>query len=745
MPRRLLLSTCLSVLCLSACKEATLFVLDPSTSQRVQIVLPADAGTNQQRAAEVLREHLAMMLPTEPDVGAARADADIHILLDPPDSDVDRVALGPDGFHLAVAGNEATIVGGSEKGTIYGAYALLEDLGFRLWTPGALHVPPSRRIQLAEGARTEIPSIEFREAFYTPAWDPAFQEWHRLDRHIEEWGLWVHTFERLVPPDEHFEAHPEWFAEVNGKRIPNGQLCLTNDGVFHELVARLREQIEAEPGKHYWSVSQNDTFGNCTCDACAAIDEREGAHSGSLIAFTNRVAEQFPDKTISTLAYQYSRKAPAHLRPAPNVLIVLAPIELNRSRPVATDPSAAGFRAELEDWARVTDRVLLWDYVIQFANLVSPFPNLRVLQPNLRYFVEQHAVAHFQQGNREVGGEWAELRTWVISRLLWNPDLDAEVLIDEFLAGYYGAAAPHLRAYVDTQHDALAASGAGLDIFGNPIGAAKTYLTPELLTTYEAQFDRAEAAVAGDATLAQRVRWARLPLYYARLEQAKTRATGDLGLFEREGEGWRPRPAILEQLDHFVDTAQEQGVTRVTEWHTTPEEYRQRYREVLQRVPLDHLAVGREPSFTTPFSPKYPADGAATLTDGLRGPVDHRYGWIGWEGEHMEAVVDLGEPQALRRVRADFLHDVGSWIFLPLAVEVEVSNDGEQWQAAGRTEVTTDERAGGVRTESFAVDTTATARYVRVRAISPRTCPDWHGGAGGKAWIFADEIVVEGA
>ena len=179
----------------------------------------------------------------------------------------------------------------------------------------------------------------------------------------------------------------------------------------------------------------------------------------------------------------------AHL--VDNVLIVLAPIELNRSRPVVDDPSAAAFRTELEDWARMTDRLLIWDYVIQFANLVSPFPNLRVLQPNLRYFVDQHAIAHFQQGNREVGGEWAELRTWMIAQLLWNPNEDTDELIDEFLTGYYGAAAPHLRAYIDSQHDALEASGAGLGIFGNPISASKTYLKPG---------DKLEATIEGIGT-----------------------------------------------------------------------------------------------------------------------------------------------------------------------------------------------------------------------------------------------------
>lgn len=743
LPRRTatLFTTLLLTFSLLACKE---------TEMHVQIVLPDTPSAAQTRAADVLVEHLGMILQDPPTIGDASGKSDLQILIGPGDATsdlathVDVASLGPDGFHLHASGKQVTIIGGHDKGAIYGAYELLEELGFRLWTPGALQVPDGEITLPDNLERTEVPIIEFREDFYTPAWDPAFAEWHRLDRHIYEWGMWVHTFAPLIPPEEHFETHPEWFAEVNGRRIPNGQLCLTNEGLYLALRDALRERIEAEPEKHYWSVSQNDTFGNCTCTHCAAIDAREGAASGSLIAFVNRLAAEFPDKTLSTLAYQYSRKAPRHLRPADNVLIVLAPIELNRSRPVATDPSAAAFRAELEDWARVTDRLLIWDYVIQFANLISPFPNLRVLQPNLRYFVDQHAIAHFQQGNREVGGEWAELRTYVIAKLLWNPDANADELIDEFLVGYYGEAGAYLRTYIDTQHDALALSGAGLNIFGNPISASRTYLTPKLLTTYEAQFDAAEEAVADEPTFLERVAWARLPIHYARLEQAKTRATGDLGLFNKTDAGWEPRPEILERLDHFVTTAQQQGATRVTEWHTTPAEYRERYLEVLKRVPVEHLAVGIAPTFTTPFSPKYPADGDSTLTDGLQGPVDYRYGWLGWEGEDLEATIDLGEERSVENVRVDFLQDVGAWVFMPLQLDVALSTDGQTFNDFGSTTVTTDERQAGVQTESFSITAASTtARYVKVKATNRKTCPPWHGGAGGKAWIFADEIVVQ--
>ncbi|MDA0333564.1 MAG: DUF4838 domain-containing protein [bacterium] len=733
----------------------TVPTLSPEPVMNTRILLPQVPTAAETRAAALLAEHLGrwqgIAVPILADDTPSHAgDILIGHNRQTQKLGIDRgdVSLGEDAFALRSVEGRLIIVGGSAKGPIYGAATFLEDhLGFRLYAPGVMVSPAPGPITIVQDLDVvQIPRLEFRSDYYRGAWDPAFAEWHKLDHHGDEWGLWVHTFAGLVPPDDYFDTHPEWFAEVDGRRIPHGQLCLTNEGMYQTLVTHLRQRIDAEPEKKYWSVSQNDTYGFCTCDRCAAIDAHQEAHSGSLLRFINRVAGDFPDRTISTLAYQYSRKAPRDLRPAHNVLVVLAPIELNRSRPVVTDPSAAGFRAELEDWARSTDRLLIWDYVIQFSNLVSPFPNLRVLQPNLQYYVDNAAVAHFQQGNREVGGEWAELRSYLIAKLLWNPDVDVEGVMDDFLVGYYGAAAaPHLRAYIDTQHDALAASGADLNIFGNPVSAARSYLTPTLMATYNAQFDAAEEAASDSQVHVRRIRWARQPLRFTWLEQAKTRATGADGLFERGADGnWQARREVLQRLAAFVAIAQDQGVTRVHEWHTSPAEYGDRYREVLQRVPVDHLAVDRTPDFTPPFSSKYPAHGAATLVDGLQGPIDHSFGWLGWEGEDLQATLDLGAPQSVRRVSMSFLQSINSWIWLPLKLEADLSDDGSTWYTAGAATATADEHQGSIFTASFRAEfSPTTARYVRVRVTSRRNCPDWHIGAASPAWIFTDEIIVQ--
>ena len=146
---------------------------------------------------------------------------------------------------------------------------------------------------------------------------------------------------------------------------------------------------------------------------------------------------------ISTLAYEYGRKAPKTLKPRDNVNIMLCSIEAYRHKPIAQDPSSAEFVKDVKDWGKIAKDIIVWDYVIQFNHLISPFPNLHVLQPNIQFFAENGVNAMFEQGNREVGGEFAALRAYLISKLLWNPYVNVDSVMNDFLNGYYGSCSKH--------------------------------------------------------------------------------------------------------------------------------------------------------------------------------------------------------------------------------------------------------------------------------------------------------------
>ena len=210
----------------------------------------------------------------------------------------------------------------------------------------------------------------------------------------------------------------------------------------------MKKKIEEKPDATYWSVSQNDNDQYCQCDNCKALNEKYGGvPSGSVIYFVNKVAKAIPDKIISTLAYWYTRKAPKNITIEPNVNIMLCNIESRRQAPVyETDPA---FSKDLKDWGALTNDILIWDYNIQFTNFFDPFPNLYTLKPNIKFYTDNHVNALFMQANSEPAAEMALLRSYMICKLMWNPDADEKMIMDEFLNGYYGAAGPYIRQYID--------------------------------------------------------------------------------------------------------------------------------------------------------------------------------------------------------------------------------------------------------------------------------------------------------
>ena len=160
--------------------------------------------------------------------------------------------------------------------------------------------------------------------------------------------------------------------------------------------------------------------------------------------------------------------------------------------------------------------------MIQFRNLMSPFPNLHVLQPNLQFFVEHGITAVFEQGLAEMYGEFAELRAYLLAKLMWDPYADADSIRADFMTGFYGPAAPYLEQYIDTMHFARAAAEERLSCFGYPYPSENGYLSAPMMAEYRNLFDEAEESTRANPKYLQRTQTARLPLQYARLEQAKT-------------------------------------------------------------------------------------------------------------------------------------------------------------------------------------------------------------------------------
>lgn len=642
-----------------------------------------------------------------------------------------------DGFHLSTA-NGILKISGEDNGVVYGVVSLLEDYcGVDYWGEKEYSVKRASNLSLPLIEKTDNPAFRYRQTqCYAMRSDTLYKWWNRLEEPKEAFaaGYWVHTFDKLLPSAVYGEKHPEYYSYFKGKRHPGkaSQWCLTNPEVFEIVSQRIDSIFKANPDQKLICVSQNDgNYTNCTCPECKKIDEEEGALSGSVIHFLNKLADRFPDKEFATLAYLYTMNPPKKVKPRPNVVVMLCDIDCEREVSLVENASGQYFMKALKGWADITDNIFVWDYGINFDGMMSPFPNFHILKDNIKLFRDHHVKMHFSQIGGSYGGDFPELRAYLVSKLMWNPDADVDALMKHFLNGYYGAAGSYIYQYIKVMEGALLGSGHRLWIYDSPVSHKQGMLRPQLMRRYTQLFDAAEKSVASDTLLLERVRRARLPLLYSELEILRTESKKDF-------------KEVARKLDYFEQEAKRFHNPVLNERQNYSLDYCKLYRERYMPREVNNLALGAKVNYLIEPTGRYAETGKTALTDGLFGGSSFVESWVGWEGKDGSFVVDLGEEKDIHQVSADFLHQIGQWILFPLSVSYSYSTDGlnyQHWETIDMPE----ERAIQVlfREVKAKSDVPLKARYIKVDVTGTKVCPHWHYGVGHPSWFFVDEITVE--
>lgn len=515
---------------------------------------------------------------------------------------VDFDSLGDEGFVIVTTPPHLVIAGGRRRGTLYGVYTFLEDyLGCRWFTPTVSRIPRMSRVEVGPIDIRKTPALEYREVCFLDAFDGDWAARNKLNSSgaalTEKHGgktsyfPFVHSFFTLIPPDKYFDTHPEWFSLVDGRRTLTGrykrtQLCLTNEAMIQQAITQVKEWIREHPEANIISISQNDGPGGwCECENCAALEEREGgAHSAPIIYFVNRIAEavavDHPHLAIDTLAYSYSRQAPKTLKPLPNVIVRLTTGSCGSHAIGDVNCSMnAPLRNDLRDWFRLTRRIYVWDYIVNFYQYLLPFPNLHTLGPNIRFFIDHGVRGIFEQGSGDVPhSDCAPLKMYLLAKILWNPECDKDKVVAEFLEAYYGPASEPIGRYLELlEHEVKAGDYTWFHMSPFERSSHPNYLRPEVLKEAAALFDKAERLVEDDIEYTQRVKRARLSIDYVRLQLGSRLTASARKAEERQTLSEWFRNAIEE----FFSTAEQVGVGHMRE-ASRPQSTMAEFRQLLE-------------------------------------------------------------------------------------------------------------------------------------------------------------------
>ena len=438
--------------------------------------------------------------------------------------------LGNDAFIIeAVTSGEnagMTMKGGNERGVLYAVYKFLEELGgVRYFMPGLETIPDSE-IVIRDGVVLE----------YTPYFELRRLSWNCVGTNTD-WcakngvnahdggetepyggkivygsGLFVHTLGALT--------------ETGGGASPNPCLSLDSpegQANYEKVIKNLRAALEADPTINIVSVSQNDKNEYCHCDYCLASyalytndagDVEKGGTAGNLLAFVNAVAEEledeYPDLIVDTLAYNYTQAPPKNIVPRHNVCIRVCSIRVCFMHPFTECPDAKGpnniawtrtalFRTDFINWGKICDRIHVWDYTTNFAYYIAPFCNFGSMRENMKFYHENGVRGMFPQGNSQsISGEFGELRTYLLAKLMWNPYMSEEEYnrhMNEFLEAYYGPGWIYIRQYIQYSIDMAADSC--INIYEAPLQSITEAEYRQMEATFSGWWERAEL-IAGD-------------------------------------------------------------------------------------------------------------------------------------------------------------------------------------------------------------------------------------------------------
>merc|ERR1712166_57397 len=443
----------------------------------------------------------------------------------------------------------------SARGTLFAVYELLRVLGCEFLAHDfsiAEELPTIPPTALPQIDRTYQPLYEYRDNNEYVA--TRYSRWagklgyngasaHANTSVVPNAGKtyagFVHTGYALLgspdgrsAPPELWKEHREWFwpRAANDSQV-YGQLCWSNASLVTFMIERVRMKLRSNPNANIISVSQMDNGLYCQSAEEMEIIKEEGTPGGALFRAVNTIADaikqEFPNVAVDTLAYQWSRPAPALTKPKPNVIIRLCSIECNFAAPM-TDPSNLAFQTDMDKWAAISNRTYIWNYVTSFGSYLQPFPNWYVIGPNIQYFAQHGVRGIFEEGSYNTpGGDMQVLKAFVMGRMLWDNSLAPESLITQFLSGYFGEAAPFIRLYMDTFHGTIA--NTNFYMHENvPVTAA--YITPIATLTSAQAFKQALAVTANDPAKQGRVHVAKMSIYYVlllRWDEMKSFATAN--------------------------------------------------------------------------------------------------------------------------------------------------------------------------------------------------------------------------
>lgn len=434
-------------------------------------------------------------------IGTPNTSSDIKAVIGKISNEFDKIKKS-DGFYIFEENNKVYIIGDQPKGVLNGVYDFLEKNTGIIWTRS---VETGDIFTKAETIKVTKTNYGEKSPFDIRGWhscgfgdenhsDPQTQlmlSRNKINLDMVEFGnvrepvthskngvhglLAGHNLNKWLPNDKYFEAHPEYYCLVDGKRVPvgpnTGQVNFAHPNVAKEIANNVMEYLKNAPKSMDYigiTAEDNSIFDQSELstkpiktDNGIIVQPTDPAYKSTIFfMFFNKVTQivraKYPDVKMVTFAYLFTDEPPV-CDIDKNILIMYAPLSECDRHPLNSNEKNClpnyQYNQKLVKWVKKTNNLIIYNYYGSFESDKFERPIEEKVQIDLQYYKKLGVKGILPEGQADLitknQSGWAvnAMRFWIMNRLFWNPDLNISELRNEYLSKAYGKAFSAMQNY----------------------------------------------------------------------------------------------------------------------------------------------------------------------------------------------------------------------------------------------------------------------------------------------------------
>mgnify|MGYP001416380967 FL=1 len=614
---------------------------------------PTDRDT---RWAKYLYEHLKKRANDDEMVAFGVSEKEMwHVIIQ-----IDPTAQ--EGFRISRKGADIKLTASDDRHMLWLQYQLIKKISKEDPRIDGSDLPPAL-LNLTDTCGTF--AFDYQSIYSPAGLNSDYTGVMGLNNFDDSWGIWGHNLRKVLGDNT-----DKVYATIHGK-TDDSQLCFSSPEMYTQIEDYIVNNF-GEKGNSRFVIAPDDNPYACTCASCTALGNSEKNATPAVTELVLRLAQRFPRHFFFTTSYLSTQQATDKQLPA-NAGVMVSAIDFPLRRIDNKDAQEKKFAQQLENWKKVTKNIYIWDYINNFDDYLTPFPILKIAQQRLQFFKKNGASGIFFNGSGYSYSSFDEMRTFVLSALLINPEQVVDDLIRNYLNQEYPVSKKWLSDYyIDLENSAQ--SGKKLGLYAGIRESEGTYLNPEKFIKFYDEMGHFVSDAKGKER--KKLHELQTALSFTRLEMGRDHSYDTYGYAKRNGKEIQTVPQARKWVTQLKEHKAFSGMEYYNESANEIDYYIKEWEQYILASDIKKdLFLGITPSST----PKTNKNSLKRLTDGTHGlPDNYHCGWIIFPQEECTIDLPVKEINESGTVYISFLNLPRHRIYAPQ--QIEVSRDGASYK-----------------------------------------------------------------